>query len=144
MLHTRRGLANALGVLGADAVLLLTMLIGLLRHAHKHPSGIWKLLYQQVIFYVQLARSVEFLLVHNLVSVGLLCRDTTCGWPILHHFSYIRLIALQVFLILNLNGVFFFFPVFLSHARAWTEADNLLCDLIEVWNQVWLLFFRFF
>ena len=25
------------------------------------------------------------------------------------------------------------------HAHAWTDADGPLCDLIEVWNQVWLL-----
>jgi hypothetical protein len=49
MLHTHRGLTNALGVLVVDVVLLLTMLIGLLLHAHRHSTGIWKLLYQQVI-----------------------------------------------------------------------------------------------
>jgi threonine/homoserine/homoserine lactone efflux protein len=47
-LHTRRGIVSALGVLVVDIVLLLTMLIGLLRHAQKSSIGIWKLLYQQV------------------------------------------------------------------------------------------------
>lgn len=46
--HTHRGLLNAFGVLVVDAVLLLTMLIGLLRSTHRNPTGIWKLLYQQV------------------------------------------------------------------------------------------------
>jgi hypothetical protein len=48
ILHTRRALVNALGALVVDVVLLLTMLIGLLRHAHRNSTGIWKLLYQQV------------------------------------------------------------------------------------------------
>lgn len=46
--HTHRGLVNAVGILVADVVLLLTMLIGLLGHAHRSSTGIWKLLYQQV------------------------------------------------------------------------------------------------
>ena len=48
-LHTHRGLVNAVGVLVVDVVLLLTMLVGLLRHAQKSSTGVWKLLYQQVI-----------------------------------------------------------------------------------------------
>jgi hypothetical protein len=48
LLYTRRGLVNALGLLVVDIVLLLTMLIGLLRHAYKNSIDIWKLLYQQV------------------------------------------------------------------------------------------------
>lgn len=47
-LHTRRGLVNSIGVLAVDVVLLLAMLIGLLRSAHKNSTGIWYLLYQQV------------------------------------------------------------------------------------------------
>jgi hypothetical protein len=46
--HTHRGLVNVIGVLVADVVLLVTMLIGLLRHANKNSTGIWNLLYQQV------------------------------------------------------------------------------------------------
>jgi hypothetical protein len=42
------GIVNALGALVVDVVLLLTMLTGLLRHAHKSPTGIWKFLYRQV------------------------------------------------------------------------------------------------
>ena len=52
-------------------------------------------------------RLSEFVVVYYMVGVGLLCRDTTCGWslsPILVMFTHF----LQVFLILNLNGVFFF------------------------------------
>ena len=47
-LHTRRGLVNSIGVLAVDVVLLLAMLIGLLRSAHRNSTGIWYLLYQQV------------------------------------------------------------------------------------------------
>ena len=48
ILHTHRALANALGALVVDGMLLLTMLIGLLRDAHGNSTGICKLLYQQV------------------------------------------------------------------------------------------------
>ncbi len=47
-LKTRRGLVNAIAVLVVDVVLLMMMLIGLLRHAHRSSTGIWYLLYQQV------------------------------------------------------------------------------------------------
>jgi hypothetical protein len=46
--HTRQGLVTALGVLVVDVVLLLTMLIGLLRHVHRSSIGVWRFLYQQV------------------------------------------------------------------------------------------------
>jgi len=46
---THRGLVNALGVLVVDVVLLVTMLIGLLRHANRSATGIWQVLYQQVM-----------------------------------------------------------------------------------------------
>jgi len=58
-LHTRRGLPNAIGILVVDVVLLLTMLIGLLRHACKNPTGIWKLLYQHCIIWLVLALFAE-------------------------------------------------------------------------------------
>jgi hypothetical protein len=48
VVNTHEGLVNSIAVLAADIVLLLTMLIGLLRHANKNPSGVWNLLYQQV------------------------------------------------------------------------------------------------
>lgn len=44
---THNGLVNAMAVLVADMVLLLAMLIGLLRHANRCSTGLWKLLYQQ-------------------------------------------------------------------------------------------------
>jgi hypothetical protein len=46
--HTEHGLANATGILVADTVLLLTMLVGLLRHPHRSSTGMWEFLYQQV------------------------------------------------------------------------------------------------
>jgi len=58
-LHTHRGLVNAVGVLVVDVVLLLTMLIGLLRHSHKSSTGVWKLLYQQCIIWIALALLAE-------------------------------------------------------------------------------------
>ena len=48
VLRTGSGHINATGVLVVDIVLLLTMLIGLLRHVHRNSIGMWKLLYQQV------------------------------------------------------------------------------------------------
>jgi hypothetical protein len=48
VLHTGTGHINATGVLVVDIVLLLTMLIGLLRHVHRNSVGVWKLLYHQV------------------------------------------------------------------------------------------------
>lgn len=57
--HTHRGLLNAFGVLVVDAVLLLTMLIGLLRSTHRNSTGIWKLLYQQCIVWFALALIAE-------------------------------------------------------------------------------------
>ena len=48
-LATRRGLVNASVVLLVDVVLLIIMLIGLLKHAYRSSTGIWYLLYQQVI-----------------------------------------------------------------------------------------------
>ena len=50
ILHTRRGLVNALAMLVIDVVLLVAMLIGLLRHVHGKSGGMWKFLYQQVTF----------------------------------------------------------------------------------------------
>ena len=48
VIHTEDGLLSAIGVLVADVVLLLTMLVGLLRHPHRSSTGMWKFLYQQV------------------------------------------------------------------------------------------------
>jgi len=80
LLHTRRGLVNAIGVLVVDVVLLLAMLIGLLQHVSRNSPGIWKVLYQQVspnMFC--LVPYAESLLVHNVVGVGIVCRNTSCG-----------------------------------------------------------------
>jgi hypothetical protein len=48
VLNTHSGIVNGVGMLVVDVVLLLTMLIGLLRRSDENPTGIWKLLYQQV------------------------------------------------------------------------------------------------
>jgi len=57
--RTHEGLVNSIGVFVADIVLLLTMLIGLLRHEHRNPTGIWRLLYQQCIIWISLAAIAE-------------------------------------------------------------------------------------
>ena len=49
VLHARKGLVNAIGALVVDVVLCIAMLIGHLRHAHRDSTGIWYLLYQQVM-----------------------------------------------------------------------------------------------
>jgi len=67
ILHTENGLLNATGVLVADAVLLLTMFIGLLRHPHRSSTGIWKFLYRQCIIWMVLAMIAEIPLVVFLI-----------------------------------------------------------------------------
>jgi len=59
--YPRRPLIDATGIFVpvVDIVLLLTMLIGLLRHASKSSTGIWKLLYQQCIIWLALAFFAE-------------------------------------------------------------------------------------
>jgi len=60
-------LVNAIGVLVVDVVLLLTMLIGLLRHVSGSSVGIWKLLYQHCIIWIVLAFFAEIPLVVLLI-----------------------------------------------------------------------------
>ena len=139
---THRVFANGIGILVVDVMLLLTMLTGLLRYAYMHSTGIWKFLYRQVTL-------KRF--------------SSTCGWCWLRYSVYsgwhwpwlqryhlwsvfflqlddIQLTVLQVFLILNLNGVWLFFPYACSctFIRSWTVADDALAlwDLSDVWNEV--------
>jgi len=56
---THRGLLNAAGVLVVDLVLLVSMLIGLLRHAQRSTGDIWRLLYRQCIIWMVLAGIAE-------------------------------------------------------------------------------------
>lgn len=83
VLDTHRGIINGVGILVADVVLLLTMLVGLLRFTYRNPTGIWKLLYQQVtpktLSLSWLNARANFFLVHNLASVSLGCRSSGCG-----------------------------------------------------------------
>jgi len=59
ILHTRRGLVNAVAMLVIDVVLLVSMLIGLLRHVYSKSGGMWKLLYQQCIIWLAVALIAE-------------------------------------------------------------------------------------
>ncbi|KAI0246154.1 hypothetical protein BJV78DRAFT_192681 [Lactifluus subvellereus] len=52
-------LSGAVAVLVVDVVLLMSMLIGLLRYAHRSSTGIWYLLYQQCIIWIALASIAE-------------------------------------------------------------------------------------
>ena len=136
-LHTHNGLVNAFGILVVDVVLLLTMLIGLLRDAHRSSIGIWKLLYQQVTqskCFLHLAPNAELVLVYNLDGAGLFCRDTACGWCI----SAVWWYSAEVFAGL-LFSEFEWCVIFFPHTRAWTEADDALRDLKDAWNQVWII-----
>ena len=85
LLHTDDGLVNGIGILVADAVLLLAMLIGLLRHPARSSTGMWKFLYQQVmhVHFLRPTRDADFQLVYDLDIIGHGCGDTSCG---LSHF----------------------------------------------------------
>jgi hypothetical protein len=55
-LDLHKDLMNAVGVLVVDLVLLMSMLIGLLRCSHSSSTGLWQLLYQQVVSHIFLFR----------------------------------------------------------------------------------------
>jgi len=105
---THNGLVNALAVLVADMVLLLTMLIGLLRHPSRRSTGLWKLLYQQVNSNRSSSHgaNAELLLVYNLDSLGGVCRNSTCGQSVYAILVVSSSTFRKVFLILNLNGAY--------------------------------------
>ena len=71
-------------MLVVDILLLVSMLIGLQQYAHGSSTGIWPLLYQQVVsFPLQyLAPDAEIPQVHHLDSVSNRCRGATCGQSI--------------------------------------------------------------
>ncbi|KAI0255227.1 hypothetical protein BJV78DRAFT_752920 [Lactifluus subvellereus] len=52
LLGLHKSLPAAVTILVADIVLLMSMLIGLLRHACRSSTGIWYLLYQQCIIWI--------------------------------------------------------------------------------------------
>jgi hypothetical protein len=84
VLHTRKGLVNAIGALVVDVVLCIAMLIGLLRHAHISSTGIWHLLYQQVMAGppIFLPSTADILQVHHLDSFGRVGGGAACGTSI--------------------------------------------------------------
>jgi hypothetical protein len=108
-IKTEKGLVNALAVLVADMVLLLAMLIGLLRHASRRSTGLWKLLYQQVSSNRSSSHdsNAELLPVYNLDSLGGVFRDSTCGQSVSAILVVSSSMVRKVFLILNLNGAYF-------------------------------------
>ncbi|KAI0248178.1 hypothetical protein BJV78DRAFT_832257 [Lactifluus subvellereus] len=67
ILNLRKSLVNAVGILVVDILLLVSMLIGLLRYAHRSPNGIWPFLYQQCIIWIALAAVAEVPLVVFLI-----------------------------------------------------------------------------
>ena len=92
-----------------DILLLMSMLIGLLPYAHRSSIGICSLLYQQVVpFPLQYPMwDADIPQVYHLDSVSGHCRGATCRQSVsasLSHRSNVSL--LQVFIILNLNGVY--------------------------------------
>ena len=94
IINTDKALVNAIAALVADIVLLLTMLIGLLRHASRGSTGLWKLLYQQVKFQpvpALMIRVLNLLQVYNLDSLGGVCRDSHSGQSGFYHSSSIQL-----------------------------------------------------
>jgi len=105
---THKSLVNAIAMLVADMVLLLTMLIGLLRHTSRRSTGVWKLLYQQVSSnHSSHDSNAELLLVYNMDSLGGVFRDSTCGQSVSAILVVSSSTFSKVFLIFNLNGACF-------------------------------------
>jgi hypothetical protein len=98
-LKTHRGLANAIAVLAVDVVLLMAMLTGLLRSAHKSSTGIWYLLYQQVTpsLPLPLLQMLKTFSVHNLDILGGCCGDPTSGLSLLTSFNFLHFIVVSRF-----------------------------------------------
>ncbi|KAH9074399.1 hypothetical protein EDB83DRAFT_1960332 [Lactarius deliciosus] len=59
VLKTQSGLASVVAILSVDAILLVIMLIGLLRHMHGGSTGVWHLLYKQCIIWMILIAIAE-------------------------------------------------------------------------------------
>ncbi|KAH9010108.1 hypothetical protein EDB84DRAFT_1142763 [Lactarius hengduanensis] len=59
VLKTQSGLASVVAILSVDAILLVIMLIGLLRHTHGGSTGMWHLLYKQCIIWMILIAIAE-------------------------------------------------------------------------------------
>jgi len=59
VLGFHKSLSAAVVALVVDIVLFMSMLVGLLRHAHRSSTGIWYLLYQQCIIWIALACIAE-------------------------------------------------------------------------------------
>ncbi|KAI0043858.1 hypothetical protein FA95DRAFT_336458 [Auriscalpium vulgare] len=57
--HVQRSLANAIGILVSDIVLLVIMIVGLLRSRSASKDGLWRLLFSQGIIWLTLAGLVE-------------------------------------------------------------------------------------
>ena len=79
VLGIRKSLSAPVAVLVVDIVLLMSMLIGLLWHAHRSSTGIWYLLYQQVMPSLLSSTVVDALQVHHLDSPGVYCGGASCS-----------------------------------------------------------------
>ena len=83
---------------------------------------------------VRLALDAEFpfMVVYNLDSVGLVRRDTACGLSSFSGIWLCSLMVLQVFLLLNLNGV----PPALQYVDKADSGALFRLDLTDAWNGV--------
>ena len=81
ILDLQKSRVNIVGMMMVDTLLLASMLIGLLRYVHRSSTGIWPLLYQQVMPFPLRYRALDADIpqVHHLDSVSDCCRGAFCG-----------------------------------------------------------------
>jgi hypothetical protein len=132
-LKTHRGLANAIAVLAVDVTLLIGMLIGLLRSAHKSSTGIWYLLYQQV------TPSSSFTLAAD--AEDLPSASSGYSWRVSRRYHQWFVVAYIVQLLAFLSSCPGFLSSQLQRYVLFTNGMNrlLLAIRIDPWNEVWPL-----
>ena len=72
-------MAGAVGSVVTDVILVISMLIGLVRSPHSSTTGLWRLLYQQVVIYLYSLLTTDALPVLHLVGLGDDCGCSTYG-----------------------------------------------------------------
>jgi hypothetical protein len=63
-------MASAVGSLVTDVILVISMLIGLVRSPHSSTTGLWRLLYQQVVIYLSSVLTTDAPQVLHMVGLG--------------------------------------------------------------------------